>query len=126
MLKTLRLPKIKFDITPGIIDVNHIQIWQYTQEVLLFEIDCLQKYPEINGRGSVEELYLGANFSTLNIKNKTLSSTHIVIKYLERWIGQYEAKQLITEDKYSFIVAIVKFNDISRNRFINNLNWYKK
>jgi hypothetical protein len=101
--------KVSFIVTPGCIDINHINVYKSTQDVLSFVIDTKQKYPEFCGSGDdYSILHLGTNEETLH-KNDRENLTAIAIVGIDQWFlaGQkLQTKMSHSNNKYGFNICL--------------------
>jgi hypothetical protein len=127
------IPKFKINVTQGVIHVNSVGVRQATSEVILFIIDCKQKYPIINGFGSgsskngrlTQSVYIGASEHTLGVDQNVLEdAASLELTRVEIEMDEAYEYQISIADagRYSIHFALIKVEDDS----FDDLYWEAK
>jgi len=125
------IPKFKINVTQGVIHVNSVMVRQATSEVILFTIDCKQKYPDIvsmaSGRNKkhTQSIYIGASEHTLGVDQNVLEdAASLELTRVEIEMDEAYEYQISIADagRYSIHFALIKVEDDS----FDDLYWEAK
>jgi len=127
----MSVPKFKINVSQGVIHINSVGVRQATPEVILFTIDCKQKYPDIISMGSgrnengkhTQSIYIGASEHTLGVEpNVHEDAASLELTQVEiEMDGVYEIS-LADAGRYSIHFALIKTDDDS----FDDLYWAAK
>jgi hypothetical protein len=98
------MPKIK--ITQGVIRINGAHISSKSDNAILIEADCRQKYPSILCVSS-REVLIGIGPETIKITNRELPPTRIAIEDVDDSFDVI----LVEAGRYSVQIALLKRNN---------------
>jgi hypothetical protein len=107
---------ISFEVNQGIIHINTISILQNTNDVLLFAVDCKQKYPVLIGISGDNRFFsIGADKNTLCVPDPLLSYSEI---RLVGWTDEddlFDSFRIFTEThRYGFSIALIRYSASKR------------
>lgn len=104
------MKQCKFEVQQGIIRINTISILKNTDDILLFCLDCKNKYPILNAISGDNRMFsFGADKNTLNVSDPLLPPSEIK---LVGWADEddlFDGFRIFTEThRYGFTIALVR------------------
>ena len=78
----LQVPKVRVEVTKGVIEVNSASLVRATPDVVWIHVDTKQKYPDLGAVGEFQA-WLGTDEDTLGVTDASLPDTEITVVGLE-------------------------------------------
>ena len=106
----------RIEVRQGCIDINSVTPLYESEDALVLDVDCRQKYPELEGLGADDErdeihFYLGWGDRTLDVASRDTPASGVIVHVAGQWWTG------VQENKHGCILTLVRRADFDASRF---------